>query len=285
MVQGESTIDPVRSGFFLPMPSILVCNDDGVHAEGLAELATALRPLGDVVVVAPDRERSAASHALTLHAPLRIRTVSEGIFSVDGTPADCVYLGALHLLDCKPDLIVSGINHGINIGDDVTYSGTIAAAIEGTILGVPSFAVSQEADSKMSRDAQSRRFDFAYAGVVAREIAQRVLEDGLPSDDILLNVNVPEGPIQGVRCTRQGKRTYDQIVHEGADPRGAAYYWIGSGAAPHEPQDPDTDYMALHGGYVSVCPLHLDLTHYRSLAHMQEHWDDLEERLRAAVEH
>ncbi|MGD8329228.1 MAG: 5'/3'-nucleotidase SurE, partial [Acidobacteriota bacterium] len=197
------------------MPLILVCNDDGVHAEGIGALAAALRPLGEVVMVAPDRERSAASHALTLHAPLRIREVEDGVFSVDGTPADCVYLGAVHVLERKPDLIVSGINHGVNVGDDVTYSGTIAAAIEGTILGVPSFAVSQEGNAEVPRGAQRGRFDFDNAGAVARELATRVLADGLPSDDILLNVNVPTGAVRGVRYTRQGKRTYDQVVHEG----------------------------------------------------------------------
>ncbi|MGD8330793.1 MAG: 5'/3'-nucleotidase SurE [Acidobacteriota bacterium] len=266
------------------MPLILVCNDDGVHAEGIAALAAALRPLGEVVVVAPDRERSAASHALTLHAPLRIREVNDGVFSVDGTPADCVYLGAVHVLERKPDLIVSGINHGVNVGDDVTYSGTIAAAIEGTILGVPSFAVSQEGNAEVPRGAQRGRFDFDNAGAVAHEIATRVLADGLPSDDILLNINVPAGAVQGVRCTRQGKRTYDQVVHEGTDPRGMPYYWIGSGAAPHAPQDPDTDYMAVHNGYVSICPLHLDLTHYPSLRQMQEAWGDLERGLATVVE-
>jgi 5'-nucleotidase len=266
------------------MPSILVCNDDGVHAEGVAQLAASLRPLGEVVVVAPDRERSAASHALTLHAPLRIREVGDGMFAVDGTPADCVYLGALQVMDRKPQLVVSGINHGSNIGDDVTYSGTIAAAIEGTILGIPSFAISQEAKSDVPRGSLSGRFDFAHAGAVAYEMARRVLEDGLPSSDILLSINVPNGPIMGVRCTRQGKRTYDEVVHEGADPRGSRYYWIGSGAAPHVAQDPDTDYMALRGGYVSICPLHLDLTHYPSLEHMQQRYGDLEARLCDAME-
>lgn len=265
------------------MPSILVCNDDGVHAEGINRLAEALRPLGDVTVVAPDRERSAASHALTLHAPLRMRDMGNRVFSVNGTPADCVYLGAVHLLDDKPDLIVSGINHGVNVGDDVTYSGTIAAAIEGTILGVPSFAISQEGNDEVARGAQQGRYDFGNAGLVARAIAKRVLERGLPSSDILLNVNVPAGRVNGVRCTRQGKRTYDQVVHEGTDPRGALYYWIGSGAAPHEPQDPDTDYMAVHGGFVSVCPLHLDLTHYATLGHMQERWGDLEGHIDEAL--
>ncbi len=266
------------------MPSILVCNDDGVHAEGAAQLAASLKPLGEVVIVAPDRQRSVASHALTLHAPLRIREVGDGVFAVDGTPADCVYLGALQVLERKPDLIVSGINHGSNIGDDVTYSGTIAAAIEGTILGIPSFAVSQEAKSDVPRGSQSGRFDFANAGAIAYEVARRVLERGLPSRDTLLSINVPNGPIKGVRCTRQGKRTYDEVVHQRTDPRGSNYYWIGSGVAPHVAQDPDTDYMALHGGFVSICPLHLDLTHHPSLAHLQEHWGDLEKVLREVVE-
>jgi len=258
------------------MASILVSNDDGVHAEGLTRLAECLAELGDVTVVAPDRERSAASHALTLHAPLRIREVGERVFAVDGTPADCVYLGALQVLNRKPDLIVAGINHGANIGDDVTYSGTIAAAIEGTILGVPSFAVSQEANSDVPRGSGRGRFDFTNAAMVARELARRILNEGLPSSDILLNVNVPNGAPAGLRCTRQGKRIYDERVHEGTDPRGAAYYWIGSGMAPHADQDAETDYMAVHDGYVSVCPLHLDLTHYPTLRRMQEQVDELE---------
>ncbi len=266
------------------MASILVTNDDGVHAEGVACLAEALRPLGEVVVVAPDRERSAASHALTLHAPLRIREVDPGVFAVDGTPADCVYLGALEVLDAKPDLIVSGINHGANIGDDVTYSGTIAAAIEGTILGIPSFAISQEANSDVPRGSQSGRFDFDNAAAVARVVAERVLAAGLPSTDILLNINVPNGVVRGVRYTRQGKRTYDEVVHRGTDPRGGAYYWIGSGAAPHVAQDPDTDYMAVHGGLVSLCPLHLDLTHYPSLSQMQQNLGELAEALERTME-
>ncbi len=265
------------------MASILVINDDGVHAAGIAALADSLRSLGDVVVVAPDRERSAASHALTLHAPLRIREVSAGWYAVDGTPADCVYLGALQILDRKPDMVVAGINHGSNIGDDVTYSGTIAAAIEGTILGIPSFAISQEAKSDVPRGAGSGRFDFGNAGVVAREIGRRILEQGLPAADTLLNVNVPAGPIQGTRWTRQGKRTYDEVVHEGTDPRGNLYYWIGSGAAPHIDQGPDTDYMAVRAGYISMCPLHLDLTHYPSLELMQKRWSDVAASMAAAL--
>jgi len=263
------------------MASILVTNDDGIHAEGVAALAAALSPLGEVVVVAPDRERSAASHALTLHAPLRMRTVETGQYAVDGTPADCVYLGALQVLDRKPDLVVAGINHGSNIGDDVTYSGTIAAAIEGTILGIPSFAISQESNSDVPRGSGRGRFDFENAATVAHEIARRVLDEGLPADDILLNVNVPQGAIHGTQYTRQGKRTYDEEVHEATDPRGAAYYWIGSGPAAHADQELDTDYMAVHRGFISVCPLHLDLTHYPTLEQMRGGWGDLPAALHA----
>ncbi len=265
------------------MASILVTNDDGIQADGIKTLAESLRCFGEVVVVAPDRERSAASHALTLHAPLRIREVDAREYAVDGTPADCVYLGALQVLDRKPDLVVAGINHGSKLGDDVTYSGTIAAALEGTILGIPSFAISQEPKRAVPRGSGSGRFNFDNAGVVAREIARRVLEKGLPSVDIMLNVNVPFGPIQGTRCTRQGRRTYAESVHEGTDPRGSRYYWIGSGDAPHIEQDPDTDYMAVRDGCISICPLHLDLTHYPSLEPMQEYWGAVAAAMKAAL--
>jgi 5'-nucleotidase len=265
------------------MASILAVNDDGIHTEGLARLAECLAPLGELTVVAPDRERSAASHALTLHRPLRIREISAGRFAVDGTPADCVYLGALEILDRKPDLIVAGINHGSNIGDDVTYSGTIAAAIEATILGVPSFAISQEARGDVPRGSGRGRFDFANAGVVAQAMARRVLDEGLPAD-ILLNVNVPDGPIHGVRCTRQGRRIYDEAVHVGTDPRGGTYYWIGSGAAPHVDQGSDTDYMAVRTGCVSVCPLHLDMTHYRSLEQLRKRCAEIEDEVAEIVQ-
>ena len=150
--------------------------------------------------------------------------------------------------------------------------------------GVPSFAISQEARHEVPRGAQSGRFDFTDAGAVARQIAERILAEGLPSKDILLNVNVPQGGVKGARCARQGKRTYDEVVHVGTDPRGGKYYWIGSGVTPHEPQAPDTDYMVVHEGSVAVCPLHLDLTHYATLEHMRESWSDIDERVRAAVE-
>ena len=264
------------------MASILLTNDDGIHADGLAQLAESLAPLGDTVIVAPDQERSAASHALTLDNPLRIREMGVSRYAIDGTPADCVYLGALQVMEHKPDLIVSGINHGSNIGDDVTYSGTIAAAIEGTILGIPSIAISQQAKKDVPRELGSGRFDFTAAGAIARRLAEWVFETGIPSD-ILLNVNVPAGKINGLRFTRQGKRTYDEVVHEGTDPRGSKYYWIGSGMRDHFDQAIDTDYTAVRDGYVSVCPLHLDLTHHPSVEALQQHHAALEASLLGAI--
>jgi len=249
---------------------ILVTNDDGIHSDGLTALADALAPLGDVVVVAPDREKSASSHALTLQRPVALRRVRSNVYMVDGTPADCVYLGALSVMSRKPDLIASGINRGGNIGDDVTYSGTVAAAIEGAILGIPSFAISQ---------VGFETFDFSTAAEVAHQVAGRVLEEGLP-EDVFLNVNVPGGVVRGLRCTRQGKHLYDQVVHETLDPRGRKYYWVGSGEAAHIEQGDDTDYMSVKDGFVSLTPLHLDLTHRGFLDHLRAHWEsDLESGL------
>ena len=245
------------------MKSILVTNDDGIHSEGLLRLAEALDPIGEVTVVAPDREKSAASHALTLHRPVRLRETGDRIYMVDGTPSDCVYLGALQVLARKPDLVASGINRGFNIGDDVTYSGTVAAAIEGTILGIPSFAVSLQSGELLN---------FGTAGRVARAVACRILADGLPQDT-LLNVNVPSGELRGLRCTRQGKRIYEQIVHSGTDPRGCPYYWIGSGEGAHQQQPADTDYTAVRQGYASVTPLQLDLTHGELLERLRLEWE------------
>jgi 5'-nucleotidase len=249
---------------------ILVTNDDGIHSDGLEALAEALAPLGRVVVVAPDREKSASSHALTLHRPVALKRVSSDRYMVDGTPADCVYLGALKVLPRKPDLIASGINRGGNIGDDVTYSGTVAAAIEGAILGIPSYAMSQ---------IGFESFDFARSAEVAHDVAERILDEGLP-EDVFLNVNVPGGEPRGVRCTRQGKHLYDQVVHETRDPRGRKYFWVGSGEAAHMEQSGDTDYTSVKEGFVSVTPLHLDLTHRGFLGHLREQWQaGLDERV------
>jgi 5'-nucleotidase len=243
-------------------PVILVTNDDGIHARGLAVLAEALAEIGEVYVVAPDREQSAVGHALTLHRPLRVDRVAERRYAVNGTPSDCVNLAVLGLLPEPPVLVASGINHGTNLGDDVTYSGTVSAAMEGTLLGVPSMAVSQadpEADG-----------GFEAAGAVARAVAMRLLVEGLPAKT-LLNVNVPRGEIKGIRLTRLGHRVYREKVIREVDPRGRPYYWIGAGP-PEWAEDASADIAAVHEGWASVTPLHLDLTHHGALGRMTE-WE------------
>ena len=239
------------------MPVVVLTNDDGVHAPGLAALEKALAELGDVYVVAPEREQSACGHALTLHRPLRALPMGERRFSVNGTPSDCVNMAVLGFLPETPVLIVSGINHGANLGDDVTYSGTVSAAMEGTILGVPSIAVSLIDGG-----------DFEVAGRVARLIAMRVLVGGLPGNT-LLNVNVPAQPPRGIRMTRLGHRVYKEKIVEQADPRGRSHYWIGGGEARWDDVD-GTDMGAVHDGYVSLTPLHLDLTNHRALVQLAE---------------
>jgi len=242
---------------------ILVTNDDGIHSPGIQILAEQLSHVGNVVVIAPDRERSAAGHSMTLNSPLRAEEIRPGWFAVDGTPTDCVHLGIHGLLDNPPALVVSGINRGGNMGDDITYSGTVSAAMEATLMGVPAFAISLE----------SRRFqreDFANAADFAVILAQKVLANGLPSDT-LLNVNVPVGKTAEVRLTRQGKRIYQDVIIEKFDPRGKKYYWIGGGEMGFENLE-GTDFHAVHCGYISVTPLHLDLTNYRSFSDL-ENWD------------
>lgn len=238
---------------------ILLTNDDGIHSYGLTTLARHLTPLGRVVVVAPDRERSAASHSLTLHSPLRAEEIAADRFAVDGTPTDCVNLGVHGLLGMRPDMVISGINRGGNLGDDITYSGTVAAAMEATLMGVPAFAVSLDAKQFASDD-------FEVAARFAAHLARRIAEHGLPADT-LLNVNVPGGVPRGVQITRQGKRRYSDLVVEKLDPRGRKYYWIGGGEVGFEAL-PGTDFAALQQGEISITPLHLDLTNYRSFAHL-----------------
>jgi 5'-nucleotidase len=238
-------------------PLILVCNDDGIHSDGLAALADAVRAHGRVVVVAPDREQSAVSHALTLHRPLRIDQLGADRWTVDGTPTDCVNLAINGILRERPALVISGINRGANLGDDVTYSGTVSAAMEGTLLGVSSIAVSQ-----IGRGP----YDFRIAAAFTGELVARVLENPMPPDT-LLNVNVPqfadgEQP-RGVALTRMGKRRYGDAVIEKVDPRGRKYYWIG-GEELSFVEEEGTDFHAVSGGSISVTPIHLDLTNYAS---------------------
>lgn len=241
--------------------AILVSNDDGVAADGLQALVDALESLDELWVVAPDRNQSAVSHALTLHRPLRIEQLAARRFSVDGTPTDCVNLAINAILPRRPALVVSGINHGANLGDDVTYSGTVSAAMEATLLGVPALAISQ---------IGTDRFEFGDAARFARVLAAAVLRDGLPSDT-LLNVNVPaaaKGTIKGYALTRQGKRRYSDAIVENVDPRGKKYYWIGGGV-PDWVAGEGTDFAAIDRGLISITPLHLDLTNYASLPRLE----------------
>lgn len=234
-------------------PCILIANDDGIDAPGLAALAAAVAPLGRVVVVAPDRERSGAGHALTLGRPLRVTRRGEDRFEVDGTPTDCVHLGVFNLTGGSgPHLVVSGINRGENLGDDVTYSGTVAAALEGCLLRIPSIAFSVERDA----DGQA---EYAATAKLATRIAERVLASGLPPG-VFLNVNVPKGTPRGIRITRQGTRSYRAAAVERLDPAGRPYFWI-AGADTTPAGEEDGDHVAVAEGYVSITPLHADMTH------------------------
>ncbi len=238
------------------MARILVTNDDGVSAEGLLRLQEALSeiPGTEVVVVAPDREQSATSHSLTLHRPLRLKEAGANRFSVDGTPTDCVSLAVFWLMvDSPPDLIVSGINSGLNLGDDVTYSGTVSATFEGALLGIPSVAFSQNI---------SGEFSFKRAAGFARRFVASLLENRLPKS-LLLNVNLPTGELGPIRLTRLGSRVYRQSVIEKTDPRGRRYFWIAG--TPEWRHEEGTDHAAVANGEISVTPLHLDLTDYDRL--------------------
>ncbi len=233
---------------------ILVTNDDGIQSPGLAALADALSPLGEVWIVAPDRERTAVAHSVTLHKPLRLHRVAPRTFSVNGTPVDCVNLALLNVMPKPPALVVSGINKGVNLGDDVMYSGTVSAAMEGTILGIPSVAVSQEGREE---------FRFAVGATYAERVARLVLDRGLP-EETLLNVNIPNRPqrlIKGVRITCLSRRRFENPIVEKLDPHGRKYYWI-AGTRMSWSRNKDADHEALEEGLVSITPIHLDITHY-----------------------
>jgi 5'-nucleotidase len=238
------------------MKDILVTNDDGVRSEGIHALARALRPFGNVTVVAPHIEASAIGHALTLRRPLRMEIVGEGVYEVDGTPSDCVNIAITQIFKHAPDLVVSGINKGYNLGDDVTYSGTVAGALEGALLGIPSLAVSLE--------RTRNEYDFRPAAAAAARVAEVVLAQGLPNRTFL-NLNVPPGEPRGFRVTFQAKRNHVTVVDSRLDPRGNAYYWIEEGQNHWEPHD-RSDYQAVKDGYVSITPLQPDLTAYDVMA-------------------
>lgn len=243
------------------MPRILVTNDDGVHSEGIRALARALAHLGEITVVAPIQEASAIGHALTLRRPLRVDPVDDGVFAVDGTPTDCVNIAITHVLKAKPDLIVSGINKGWNLGDDVTYSGTVAAALEGALLGIPSVAVS-------TQKRRDNGYEFGPSADAAVAVAQAVLSRGMPKFT-LLNINTPQGPNKGFRVTVQAKRNHITVVSERIDPRHQPYYWIEEGQDDWEPHD-RSDYQAVRDGYVSITPLQPDMTAHDALKYVEE---------------
>jgi 5'-nucleotidase len=242
---------------------ILISNDDGIDSVGIRVLEDALRPLGRVVVVAPDSEQSGSSHSLTLRSPIETSAVDENHFRVRGTPTDCVLLATQVILDRSPDILVSGINHGPNMGEDVTYSGTVAAAFEGTILGIQSVAISALQQSVADSETHGR---------YARLVVEKVLETKLPRNT-LLNVNIPNpevAPIKGIRFTNLGSRHYENFIETEPTDGGEVRYTIG-GSDPVWKGDESTDISAVRGGYVSITPLNLDMTDYKAIVEM-ERW-------------
>ena len=239
---------------------ILITNDDGIHSEGIEALENALQEIGEVYVVAPESEMSGASHSLTLSRPLRIRQIDERHWTVDGTPTDCVTVALNRILppEERPVICASGINHGANLGDDATYSGTVAGAMESTILGVPGIAFSL---------AVSRNHDFMDAAQIAKTMVEKAVKEGLPTGT-LLNVNVPKGEIKGVRITKQGFKDARPIISEHIDPRGKLYYWIGEERTGFHAEG-GTDFEAIDEGYVSVTPMRSDLTNHKAIELLQ----------------
>jgi 5'-nucleotidase len=243
-------------------PLILVSNDDGVYSDGIRTLAKQLKELGRVVVVAPDQQKSATSHSITLHRPLRVRKISTDVYSVDGTPTDCINLGINEIIKQLPDLIVSGINRGANLGDDAHYSGTVSAAVEGGILGVRAIAISVVARQRVA---------YKPAASFCTRLAKKVLKDGLPKG-IILNVNVPNLPtskIKGYQFTKQGKRNYGDIIVEKIDPRGQKYYWIG-GDETGFVDIPDSDCNVVAEGKISITPIRVNLTDASALKRLRQ---------------
>jgi len=245
------------------MIRILLTNNDGIQSDGLIKLEEALKPVGDVYVVAPSSEMSGASHSLTLARPLRIRQLDSRHWSIDGTPTDCVTLALNKILSDneRPHICVSGINHGGNLGDDATYSGTVAGALEATILGVPGVAL-----SLVARD----NFQFEDAAAFAVMAVRKVLDEGLP-EGTLLNINLPPGEIKGVKVTRQGIKNARPVITEHIDPRGKPYFWIGEEYFNGNSVE-GTDYHAVSQGYVSVTPLRSDMTDHQALTAI-ESWN------------
>ena len=240
-------------------------NDDGIFSDGLKQLEEALKSVGDVFVVAPLSEMSGASHSLTLSRPLRIRKFDDRHWAIDGTPTDCVTIALNKILpaELRPDICCSGINYGGNLGDDASYSGTVAGALEATILGVSGLAFSL---------VTTENFDFTNAAAFAAEVAGKVLKEGLP-DDVLLNINIPPGEVRGLRVTKQGVKNARPVIHEQIDPRGKPYYWISEERMGYHPGE-NTDFEAVEAGFVSITPMRSEMTAISTLEELKKRWSD-----------
>lgn len=244
------------------MTTILITNDDGIQSLGIKALQDALRPLGTTIVIAPERDNSAVSHSLTMHRPLKVQQVEEKMYTIDGTPTDCVAIGLKKILSKPPDLLVSGINAGANLGDDISYSGTVSAAIEATMYGIPSIALSVGGPAPLH---------YGGAMQVATCMAKKVLANKLP-EKTLLNINVPSGKTYNkVQITKQGRRLWQNAIQETIDPWGNKRYWIGGGT-PLTDLEQDTDVYVFAAGNVSVTPIQLDLTNHTGITYLQNAW-------------
>jgi 5'/3'-nucleotidase len=249
---------------------ILVTNDDGIHAPGIHTLAEALKPLGEVHIICPDRERSAVSHSFTMHSPLRVNQVGENVHIINGTPTDCVMFAILGYFKEKPDLVVSGINNGPNMGDDVIYSGTVAAAHEGKILGIPSFAISINSRNNVDEKGEREEQIMESSGRFGALLAEHIIRNGLPPGTFL-NINVPNLPwdkIKGVSVTKLGQRVYNDGIVMRKDPMGKEYFWIG-GDEPSWIQEQGTDFEALENDRISMTPLGQSLTGFNAMRSME----------------
>lgn len=236
-------------------PLIFLTNDDGYFSEGIDVLHHHLKDLGQIFVIAPDREKSATSLSLTLHRPLRVKKIKHNVYAVDGTPADCVYLALRKLLPKKPSLLISGLNHGPNVGQqDISYSGTVAAAIQGTFLQIPSIAISVIPN-------QRGRFDFDFSARIGHLLTKELLEKKFPKG-VSFNINIPPPPVKGIKIAKLGQKRYNPEIIEKKDPRQNSYFWIGAGN-PKAVGDKESDVFAIKEGYISITPLHTDLTDYQ----------------------
>ena len=242
-------------------PKIIITNDDGINAVGIKALEKILKPIGTVFVVAPSQERSAAGHSISFNHPLRVNFIDKFHVAVDGTPTDCAMFGYYGLLKReRPALLVSGINHGVNLGDDITYSGTVSAALEGTLLGIPSVAFSMQ---------YGKKINFLLAEKFIRKICNNVIEKGLP-ENTFLNINIPNcTKIKGIEIARQGKRIYRDKMMKKTDPRGKSYYWLG-GKEPGFVREKGTDFSAIQNKKISITPLKFDFTNFDALDSLKE---------------